>query len=392
MRDEIQYVGGTGPDAIRGAAALIVAVAHCWQIFIYPLTGDTLPFRILGSLAAWSVATFFLLSGMLIATSINRRAATGDFQFRSYIAARVLRIYPPLLTAVAITIGAVLIIQAFRLYGAEGYQLPGDVAAARERADIWWPDILSTLLLTYNFLPPSLFPAWLPINSYLFFNGPLWSLSYEFWMYVLAGVAAAAVISRKWIAAPIAILLIWRILIAPPGTTQFWVVAAVWLAGFAAGWAWPLIERISSRWILVGAAAFLVASLTIAGTDWAAFAVSPYGGTAQNCFYLGASGLLLCATIVSVRMRRGSPAGLFARAGAFSYTLYLVHFPLMLLALSIFRPMILQLGMIGHVALAIASFCAVVVISERLARVVENRRMLRSIVRNILGHRSRASA
>lgn len=353
-------------DAVRGGAALVVAVAHMWQIFLYPLTGDTLTFDILGGMASWAVAIFFLLSGMLIALSVRRRRAAG-FRFGDYMLARIIRIFPPLFASVALTLGCVAVIQGFELYGSEAYLLPGDLAAAREKAEIHWPSVLPTLLLTY----------WLiPSHSYIFFNGPLWSLSYEFWAYVLAGFCAAALYSRSVVSGALALALAgWIVLFAYP---LFTTILIVWGLGFTAGYAWSAIGALRPA-ILIAAGIVLVAvSALFAGSD---FAVLLTDGRPNAAFYICMSAALLCAMLVLVR--KEGPAGPVIRTlvvlSRSSYTLYLIHFPTMLLMLSLLRPLVHSHGLAGNALLGIVSLGVSVFLADRIARVAENRALWRRI-------------
>jgi peptidoglycan/LPS O-acetylase OafA/YrhL len=365
--------------AIRGIAALIVAIGHCWAVFLLPFDSDSPVFRTLGGLAAWAVATFFILSGMVIASSVKRRSSSGQFGTLDYLIARTLRIFPPLLAAVVITVGSVLIIQWFNLYGAESYRLVGDEAVVRERAIFDWPSVLRTATLTYNLLP----------GEFLIFDGPLWSLSYEYWLYVLAGLLCAASINKSWAAAALALVLMVLMALAPPSNLPFWCVGLVWGAGYAVGWFWPSARSLDWRLVVGAMLACLIGAVLIARRQLVDLLVTPYGPFQANAFYLAACGVILCGLVLLINMpalRTGTrlPLRLAARVGRFSYTLYLVHFPLLLLALSLFRPMVLGWGFAGHALLAVAVFVAVLLAAERLARVVENTALMRLAVERLL--------
>lgn len=375
MRDD---QGSQMPHAIRGAAALVVAAAHMWQVFLYPLDKETGVFNVLGGLACWSVATFFALSGILIAWSIKRRSEDGGFDFYDFMAARVLRIYPPLVASVLVTIGVVLIIQGFELYGSENYLWPGDEAFAREKAELEWSAVWTTLALTYNLVPG---------HRFLSFNGPLWSLSYEFWLYVLAGLSCAAWLNRAWYAAIGAVVLIVMMFVVAHPTPPFWSVSAVWWAGFAVGWFWPAIERIQRRFIVLLRVGLIVTAVAVAGADLQEFLIGGYVGTRQNTFYVLFSGAILCV-VALMMMSDVTPWQWLIKTGAFSYTLYLIHFPLLMLMLSLFRPLIAPFGPAGHVVLAIGALVAVVSVSHRLGKVVENRAALRLLFARLTAQRA----
>ncbi len=369
---------GPMPDAIRGGAALVVAVAHTWQIFLYPLAPDSKAFYLLGSLAGWAVIVFFLLSGMLIAVSIKGRIDDGRFSPAAYFKARILRIHPPLIASVILVIAAVSVIQQFHLYGAESYLLPGDLASARPKAEFHWPDVLTTLGLTY----------WLvPEHGFLIFNGPLWSLSYEFWIYVLAGCLAAALVNRSLpFALASAALLYWIVFEADP---LFVPIVIIWGAAFSVAWNWNRIGRLGSGAIALVGGAFLAAALWRAGSNIVdLFQDSRTDGP----FLLTMSGFLLSCIVLLIRHQGQRPAGLtrlLERAGAFSYTLYLFHFPLMLFMLSLLRPLTYPLGLVGQVGLACFGLAVSIVVSRAAARFLEDRAFWSGFVSRLRVHPKR---
>lgn len=359
------------PDAARGAAALVVAVAHAYQVFIYPLHGATTWLSVVGSGATWSVAVFFLLSGILIATSIRRRTRDGGFVLADYMWARALRIWPPLVASVAVTLLVLGIVQSFDLYGAKAYLLPGDLASARESATFSWSTVVTTLALTYQLWPG---------HEFLQFNGPLWSLSFEWWLYVLAGLLSSAVLNRSRVALAGACVLAFLMFVhSTASTPPFWAVACIWGAGFVAGWNWQSVKLLPKRGLFGCALALCVVGAFVAGAELVPSIVAPYSGVRQHLVYVLFSWAVLGGLIVVLRSSPPKWLRLLSKLGRFSYTLYLIHFPLFLLSLSLFRPFIIRWGEEGHCVLALASLCVVLIISNLLARVVENRALLMRI-------------
>lgn len=352
---------GTRPEQIRGGAALVVAAAHAWQVFLYPLDKDAIVFNVLGGAAMWAVATFFLLSGALIAMSIRKRIHRGEggFNLWHYCDARVRRIFPPLLVATFITVACVVAIQAFDLYGAENYWMPGDEAVSRDSAHMEWQHIVSTVTLTYRLIPGT---------EALFFNGPLWSLVYEFWFYIVAGLAAAAAINRSWVACTGALALVFTMLFVSNASPSFGSLGIVWGMGFAAGWWWSHVTRIDRRFVFLACGVFVFTALATYWDNFLSLLVSSY----DTAFYILISAAILCAMILYLRYGGEGPMSRFmAYAGGFSYTLYLVHFPLLMFSLSLFRPSVLQFGLAGHAALGMASLVATIFVAERISLVVE---------------------
>lgn len=361
---------GPMPDAVRGIAALMVAVGHAWQVFLYPFDKSSEIFYWLGAGAAWAVAIFFLLSGILIAFSVRQRSRHGHFDVLKYFEARALRIYPPLVAAVAITVGSVMLIQGFGLYGSHSYMLPGDQAVARPRATFEWSEVLGTLALTYNIVPG---------HKFLNFDGPLWSLSYEVWLYVLAGFACAALINRSRVALFFTVIVSVQMFMIAKSAPPVWSVATVWAAGFAVGWYWQRAEDAPAAWWAAASALCLALALLIANGELKTYLVPTYSGVRQSAFYVTFS-MALLGGLMMVLKSGMTPCRALVELGNCSYTLYLTHFPLLLLCCSLFRPYVLPFGWAGHAALAAISLSAIIAAAWLLSRLVENRPLLRTMI------------
>jgi hypothetical protein len=171
-------------DTLRGVSALVVACVHAYQVFLIPYFGLGSPSHVItGLLATHAVTTFFVASGFMICISVFRhRDSDGSFQSRAFAEARILRIYPPLIAALLLTISVYFVITGLGLHGAESYRLGGEVDVVRERVTFEWDSLPSTFFLLYGTFPNA--PA--PIGM----DGPLWTLGFEWWFYVLAFVFA----------------------------------------------------------------------------------------------------------------------------------------------------------------------------------------------------------
>jgi peptidoglycan/LPS O-acetylase OafA/YrhL len=134
-------------ESIRGLAAAVVVAHHLSREFM-PHRWYRLPF-VLGPEA---VMIFFVLSGFVIYYSSHVNPL--DLQLRNYAIKRVRRIYPIFLFAIAL--GYLCEVICLR-----GFFLPS------------WKTLLGNLLMCQGM---SIDP---------FYNGPLWSLAFEWWFYVL---------------------------------------------------------------------------------------------------------------------------------------------------------------------------------------------------------------
>jgi peptidoglycan/LPS O-acetylase OafA/YrhL len=367
-------------DTLRGVSALVVACVHTFQIFLIPYFGVGSPSHVItGLLATHAVTTFFVASGFMICVSVAKhRNEDGTFRSRAFAEARILRIYPPLIAAILLTIAVYFAITGFGLHGAASYRLGGEVDVVRERVTFEWNLLPSTFFLLYGTFRNA--PA--PINM----DGPLWTLGFEWWFYVLAFVFA-----RLWngltlstivpFAAGVYIVLINR--------DEFFIwFLVIWLGGFTLGAAYlsGVLFRLSWRAIALLALA-VIATAAIIGrkyliTDLLDPFAAPHGKRIWACV-----GLLIAVGIASaIRVRRDwrIPSWITGLA-AFSYTLYVVHYPLLLLTYSLLHPLTHGHGWPFTMVVAAATVLPIVVVAALLARVVENRRAIRRAISKLFG-------
>ena len=93
-------------EALRGAAALLVLLAHVKFPVIDACGADALPDVLRGGWGACGVDLFFVISGFVIGLTLDRPGVT----WRSFLAARLARVVPVyfLFTAVCLAIPAVV--------------------------------------------------------------------------------------------------------------------------------------------------------------------------------------------------------------------------------------------------------------------------------------------
>lgn len=359
-------------DSLRGISALIVASVHAFQIFALPYIGlGTAGHVTTTLLATYAVLVFFVVSGFMIHVSMQRhRTADGHFQSWAFARARILRIYPPLLAAVAMTLLIWAAIHLLGLHGAESYRLGGELFVARERAALDWPTLASTIFLIYGAVPN----APLPLSM----NGPLWTLSYEWWFYILTFLVA-----RLWngrtlsivlpIVAVLAMLLYGR-------NPLFLYFLMIWLFGFVLGHFY-LTRRIygSRYWLLIAllALAALASIMAIGREHVVRDVLNPYDTPAAQKIMVCVGLLITISVSILIRCRYPSSKGtLVPKLADFSYTLYIVHYPLLLFGFSLLHPALHGYGWPVSLVVSQCVLVAVVYVAFLLARVVENRVLL----------------
>ena len=367
-------------DTLRGVSALVVACVHAYQVFLLPYFGFGSPSHVVtGLLATHAVTAFFVASGFMICISVFRhRNEDGTFRGRAFAEARILRIYPPLIAAILLTIGVYLVITGFQLHGAESYRLGGEIDVARERATLEWNLLPSTFFLLYGTFANA--PA--PINM----DGPLWTLGFEWWFYVLAFVFA-----RLWNGLTLSTIVpflagVWIVLTNHDVFFVWFLV--IWLGGFVLGGAYLSGALFRLSWRGVALLAFaVIATAAIVGRKFLIVDLldpfgSPHGKRIWACV-----GLLIAVGIASAIRARWDwrIPGWITGLSAFSYTLYVVHYPLLLLAYSLLHPFTHGHGWLFTMFVAAATVPPIVIIAALLARIVENRGAIRRLISKVLG-------
>ena len=293
---------------MRLVAAWLVIWSHAWPI-TGTARGDWLNQTLGRSAGAFAVDLFFLISGFLVAASVQRH------RWRDFLLARALRLYPALIVCVALT----AFVLGPLLTTAADYWSDGRVwryvwsTASLWRAEFWLPGVFETL----------------PHTSV---NGSLWTLPIEGRLYLLLFAAGALGMLRPWRYLPA-----WALAMA--GAAAFaWIKAPLpqhlsylcWtVAFFITGtllWLWREHIRLDGRWVVPLIVAACLARDTLAfvpaymaaviyGALWLAFVprlpyirrndlsygLYLYGWPMQQiAFLLGATGVLTNTLLSSV--------------------------------------------------------------------------------------------
>jgi peptidoglycan/LPS O-acetylase OafA/YrhL len=298
-------------DAMRWIAALCVVTTHVsWRILV-PLQEAqdsslfTTLFYVLSSFGHQAVIIFFVLSGYLVGGKGTTAVTRAQFDLRNYLSARTARLYAVLLPALMLT--AIADWLSIKISGGNGFHaLP-----AYDNLNSW------TAFISVLMLQPFYGPA---LGS----NAPLWSLSFEFWFYMVFAVSAQATIKHglsRWAYALFAILIILFL------GKNFICYFLMWLIGLVAA----IVPRHQTgRLGAIVATGFFIAAIPSSHfTD----RVMPRLGS--DLFQSFAAGVLLWtlkASNLSLMIRLKS---LNAFLADFSYSLYAVHYPLVLLFLTL---------------------------------------------------------
>jgi peptidoglycan/LPS O-acetylase OafA/YrhL len=322
-------------NVVRATAAILVVMEHVRAMFFADWsevdhTAFNRVFYFLTGLGSSAVMVFFVLSGYLVGNGVVRGVRRGTFSWRQYLLNRVSRLWAALVPAVVIaTLIGWLCVWFFSetdvVQGASGYH------------NVVGPEFVHTLGLTtvlgnFAFLQGIVVPV-------LGTNGPLWSLAYEFWYYILFPLLATVLY---------------------PGKTRTRLISVVLFIALAA-FAGPAILELFPIWLL-GVGVALVSPRVMGSMAGAkpivvlltrAAAVSVLAGSflarelgllgAFGPFVVGLAASVLVATLLTDAPMLGvvwSPLRGLASYAAASYSLYVIHMPLTILAAILIVPSI----------------------------------------------------
>jgi peptidoglycan/LPS O-acetylase OafA/YrhL len=303
-------------DLVRGAAALLVMLGHLRNLFFVDFSevaSNANPLVKLVYLATgfshYAVMIFFVLSGFLVGGGVLRGRIDGKWNWTLYSTNRLTRLWLVLIPA--LLIGAIWDHCGIHIFGTSG--IYGGVARANVGIFAVQPRLSAGVMIgNALFLQDILTPTF---GS----NGPLWSLSYEFWYYVLFPLMLLAIPLEKvsWSTALFAIA---TFMVAVFIGETICLYFLIWLLGASINLAPEHPGARGSLWIVVGAAAVVLVVAVVKFKP---------GSTEYSDFMVGvASAVLIYALLRSPARSR---SGLYSRAArglaGFSYTLYVVHLP-----------------------------------------------------------------
>jgi peptidoglycan/LPS O-acetylase OafA/YrhL len=302
-------------DAMRGVAAVSVVCSHLRQTFFVPYrqAGPGWLVKVLyidHYVARAAVIFFFVLSGYLVGMSVLKSISESRWSWRDYLLNRLTRLYVVLVPALLLTALLDWIGRSNSL-SRWAYLHAGE--------EIGYPTIHFDTVT--NFFGNLFFLQ--NIHTGLFgSNSALWSLSFEFWYYILFPVIALTLIRRKgW--------LVCALFLA--GMTWFLgsAVAALfpcWLAGVAIGIVArgrPIQSRAVRRLLCAAAMAALLMLVALTGAHRLSGYPADYAIS------------LIAMVSIWVALSAAAASKPYALAAVFlsemSYTLYLTHLPCLLL-------------------------------------------------------------
>jgi peptidoglycan/LPS O-acetylase OafA/YrhL len=360
-------------SVVRGTAALLVVFSHSrdyalkafgaapsgWQEIYLAPTG----------FANEAVSVFFVLSGYLVGGQVVRQVREGRFTWRDYLAKRLSRMWVVLLPALVLTLVADTISRGLFGSKADLIRGPGDPEPASAVCNAAF--LQSTRCLPYGS------------------NDALWSLSFEFWFYILCAGATVAVFS-----------------LAKKAWGQFGVGVVVSL-GSVAIFGWPIF-RLIFTWLVGVAVAMIHAGWTATVTpSWVFSRFALVGCLGAAAIGAGASSLaiesyegrfaivgLAVAPLILVLAagKRYSRVWVprVGRSGDWPFSVYAYHLPILKLLIVAAVSLVTIDGVLLVLAVYVLSAVVTVACVPRWAFTEKRTPVVREAMLSLLGSSGRA--
>lgn len=305
-------------DSSRGLLALLVVIAHIVQVVWCPVIGLGVLSTLMSTVANVSVVIFFFLSGVLITYSATNLTDTVGFNYKRFFVNRLTRIYPTLIFSLLLVFVLVKLFPFFNGGSIDIKKLPADVYLVRDNYFVTTFQIAKTITLL--------------ITNIINVNGPMWSLFIEWWLYISAMflfIAIDKIGKQVWIRCLsfiiglLPLIYIYRC---------FHVSGLFYIAIWFLGAAFTLViynKKMIKTSLLISAALITIIIILIKG-------LVILNINKADPLYFGVVQLLCSALYLNFFMDLKFLKS-FRFFAPFSYTLYLIHFPIVLFIFAVLR-------------------------------------------------------
>ena len=364
-------------DVLRGGSSLVVFIHHIFIIIWEPHIGKAVFNGFLTesstAAAAFAVMIFFVLSGFMITFSIYNNLSKNQFEYfdyLKYIKDRLYRLHPPLLFSMSIVIFVYYFIYLFELHGSRTFIIEGDYFQKIDNITLSLKGVISNSFYLQNL------DASLP---FLEMNTPLWSLSFEFWYYVLALLLTLSLFSQYKL---IFLLLFSGLLLFMSTLSNSFYFAAgalIWFSGSFLAILYQsnfLTSRITKTLSILAFIFFflLTCYCFIAETKSIFYHLKTHIAGLTFVSYLS---VLFSHSLVRLKMNKRIK--FYVSSAKYSYSLYIIHWPLLILTNSLFHNLFHDSVLIRTIV-TVLSFIFIIKVANFSANIFEDRNKIMSIL------------
>ena len=310
-------------DVIRTVAAWAVMWGHLRTLFFVDFQHLQSPGWLLSALYFFTgfghqaVMVFFVLSGFLISSTVIKSHLSGTWSWREYAVNRSTRLYVVLIPG--LLLGSLWDMAGSALFASTGvYTHPlSDLGPAIPSRNLSAGNFFGNLFFLQTIICPT-------FGS----NTPLWSLANEFWYYTLFPAALSALLAffRKDLRLAVSLGIVVACLAAFLGLDKL-IGFLVWMSGCALVF---VCSKFQLRAKCLVFSYLLLSALVLFGCLSAArtSVVSALGSDLA----VGIAFTLFLFGVLQLELGAGSHhyLGVAHRFAGFSYSLYVLHFPLLL--------------------------------------------------------------
>lgn len=308
-------------NQIRGFSTVMVVLCHAYLLFLYPIYPTImLPIYLL---AHACVMALFALSGFLICQSAcNNIQHNGQFIIQKYAVSRINRIVPPLYFACAFLLLLYWLSPfVFTNGNREFIHISNTMSQANMSLSI--ESLLGVLFFVNGFITET------PASNFAF-----WSLSFEAWFYILFGLL---LLPNRKLGMMLSMLCL---IVLSTLNYVFLLYICIWIAGAISALLYNHQYRLTLKQIV--AVIISITLILICSAYFGLIAFKDFLDTQKFMLAIYGTwvGILLAIMLYlistqSIRVRL--PLQFVASS---SYTVYLLHFPLLLFIYGIIQPYI----------------------------------------------------
>ena len=339
-------------DLLRSGSAMIVVIAH--TIMLFQQLGYLANQNVLLNIASFSheaVLVFFMLSGYLVGGSVWRSLQQNRFHFLTYMLLRLNRLWLPLIPALIIT----AVLDHVGVWYLDYHQLLKDLQPFYPN---WWELAWTT---SWTVFVSNLFFSQMLLTEQYGTNLSLWTLSNEYWYYVLFPLIIMSVYQGDKRAAfsVIAIVILF-------------VVAGIWadkpcctldrsMIYFTGFIVW-LIGVIAASWYPKSMWAYTIVLLISFLGAWL------YANN-NNLTLLGDVGFALVSLILFLHVKQiqFSVHRWVIALSEMSYSIYLIHLPVILFCIALIKKStLMQEYLMQYPLLALIALVVFVILISKL--------------------------